>query len=318
MDNKLKIVFAGTPEIAGTILAKMLECGYQPQLVLTQPDRPAGRGMKLTPSPVKLLAIQHGIEVYQPSSFKKEPEALQKIQELKPDLMVVVAYGLILPQALLNIPVRGCINIHVSLLPRWRGAAPIQRALLAGDPETGVCLMQMDAGLDTGDILMTGKIGITSTDTSSDLHDRLAVLGGEMLVKFLENPDNYKAVRQTEEGVSYAHKLEKTEAKIDWIEPASTIERKIRGYNPVPGAYTFLDGVLHKIWQASVLLNQTTMAKAGTIITANGDNLHIACGDGEILSILEIQEAGTKRKAVKQYLQAKNSLSGKRFGENEQ
>jgi len=315
MNGKLRIVFAGTPEIAKVTLAKMLENGYIPELVLTQPDRPAGRGMKLAASPVKTLAVEHGIEVFQPVSFKKEPLALERIRDLKPDIMIVIAYGLILPQELLDIPALGCINIHVSLLPRWRGAAPIQRAILAGDTETGVCIMQMDAGLDTGGILMQEKIIINSDDTSGSLHDKLAILGGEMLIRFLDNPRSYPVVLQNEAGVSYAHKINKSEAAINWSLPAEEVTRNVRGYNPFPGAYTFLNGILHKIWQAEIVPDYTTIVKAGTIITECNDGLLVACGDGKAISIMEIQEAGAKRKDIGQYLQGKSNLTNQQFKE---
>jgi len=315
MNGKLRIVFAGTPEIAKVTLAKMLENGYIPELVLTQPDRPAGRGMKLAASPVKTLAVEHGIEVFQPVSFKKEPLALERIRDLKPDIMIVIAYGLVLPQELLDIPALGCINIHVSLLPRWRGAAPIQRAILAGDTETGVCIMQMDAGLDTGGILMQEKIIINSDDTSGSLHDKLAILGGEMLIRFLDNPKSYPVVLQNEAGVSYAHKINKPEAAINWSLPAEEVTRNIRGYNPFPGAYTFLNGILHKIWQAEIVPDYTTIVKAGTIITECNDGLLVACGDGKAISIMEIQEAGAKRKDIGQYLQGKSNLTNQQFKE---
>ncbi len=313
MTQKLRIIFAGTPEIAKNCLAKMIASGYSPQLVLSQPDRPAGRGMKLTPSPVKVLASEHQIEVFQPLSFRKELEALNRIREFRPDLIVVVAYGLILPQELLDIPRLGCINVHVSLLPRWRGAAPIQRAVLAGDSETGVCIMQMDAGLDTGAILLSDKLQIESNDTSGSLHDKLATLGGDLLVKYLNDPELYKPIPQSEIGISYAHKIEKTEALIDWISPAEAICRNIRGYNPFPGAYTYLNGELIKIWRAQISRVFKQEVKAGTIITADKGKLEVVCGDGWLISIDEIQEAGAKRKSITQFLQGKNNLDGLMF-----
>lgn len=313
MSKGLKIVFAGTPEIAKTVLSKILENGFNVELVLTQPDRPSGRGMKLTPSAVKQLAIENGIEVFQPLSFKKDPTALQKIRDINPDIMVVVAYGLILPAELLAIPRLGCVNIHVSLLPRWRGAAPIQRAVLAGDTETGVTIMQMDVGLDTGDMLLVERVEIDSDETSASLHDKLAKVGADKIVEFLANPQNYPPIKQSDIGVSYAHKLEKEEAKIDWSEDASVIERKIRGYNPFPGAFSLLDGQLHKFWQAKLINGSKKNAKAGEIINDNKDSLVIVCGGGSLLQIEEIQEAGSKRKTIQQYLQGKSGLDGKIF-----
>lgn len=309
MKQKLRIIFAGTPEIARICLAKMIANGHIPGLILSQPDRPAGRGMKLTPSPVKVLASEHQIEVFQPLSFRKDPEALNRIREFKPDLIVVVAYGLILPQELLDIPRLGCINVHVSLLPRWRGAAPIQRAVLAGDSETGVCIMQMDPGLDTGAILLSDKLPIDANETSGSLHDKLAILGGELLVKYLNDPESYKPNPQSEVDVSYAHKIEKAEALIDWEKPAEVISRNIRGYNPFPGAYTHLNGELVKIWQAHITSIFKGVAKAGTIITADKGKLEVVCGDGWLISIDEIQEAGAKRKNISQFLQGKSDLS---------
>ena len=313
MSEKLRILFAGTPEIAKVVLAKMISAGFIPELVLSQPDRPAGRGMKLTASPVKVLALEHGIEVLQPVSFKKCPEVIDQIREFAPDIMVVVAYGLILPQQLLDIPRLGCINIHVSLLPRWRGAAPIQRAVLAGDTESGVTIMQMDAGLDTGDILLVERVAIAEDETSGSLYDKLALMGAEMLIKYLQNPDGYKAVAQSELGVSYATKIEKDEARIDWANDAQVIARNIRGYNPFPGAFSNLDGVLHKIWSAKPLAQVANEFKPGTILQAEKDKLLVACGNGTILEVIEIQEAGAKRKRADIFLQGKTGLKGKKF-----
>lgn len=312
MNKPLRIAFAGTPEIARTVLEEIIANNFNVELVLTQPDRPAGRGMKLTPSPVKELAIENNIEVIQPISFKKNPEAITRLKEFQPDIMVVVAYGLILPQEVLDIPRLGCINIHVSLLPKWRGAAPIQRAVLAGDKESGVTIMQMDVGLDTGDMLLVEKITLDTDETSASLHDKLAVLGAKMVVKYLNSPESYLPVKQDSDGVSYAHKLTKEEAAIDWQEDASIIERNIRGYNPFPGAFSGLDGKLHKFWQAS-LITEHAKSPAGTIIRATTSELLIACGNGSVLSIDEIQEAGSKRKHISQYLQGKTNLVGKIF-----
>lgn len=313
MTGKLRIVFAGTPQIAKTVLGKILAGGFNVELVLTQPDRPAGRGMKLTASPVKELAMQHNIEVYQPHSFKKEPEAIEKIRCMQPDIMVVVAYGLILPQELLDVPRLGCINIHVSLLPKWRGAAPIQRALLNGDDESGVTIMQMDAGLDTGAALIVAPVEIDARDTSGSLHDKLAQLGAEKIVEFLQEPGKYQPIPQSAEEVSYAAKIDKAEAEINWNEPADLVERKIRGYNPFPGAFTYLNGLLHKIWLAEIVVGETTKKPAGCILAAESDKLWVACGDGKIINMVEIQEAGAKRKNVLQFIQGKSGLVGQSF-----
>ncbi len=313
MTNGLKIVFAGTPEIARLTLENILKHQFNVGLVLTQPDRPAGRGMKLTPSPVKLLALEHGIGVFQPLSFKNNPDAIQKIRDFAPDIMVVVAYGLILPAELLSIPRLGCINIHVSLLPRWRGAAPIQRAVLAGDKFSGVTIMQMDAGLDTGAALLTEQIEISEDDTAGSLHDKLAVLGAAKVVEYLTNPAAYSAKTQSEDGVSYAAKLSKEEALIDWSEPSELIARKIRGYNPFPGSYSYLNGQLHKFWQAKLVQSVQTKVLSGTITHASEGKLVIACGSGTAIEVIEIQEAGAKRKTVVQYLQGKSDLVGQQF-----
>lgn len=315
MNKQLKIIFAGTPEISAQVLANILAHDFKVDLVLTQPDRPAGRGMKLTPSPVKQLALEHGIEVFQPLGFRKDPSHLAKIRELKPGIMVVVAYGIILPQELLDIPSLGCVNIHVSLLPRWRGAAPIQRAVLAGDEYSGVTIMQMDAGLDTGAMLIIDKLKLDLKETSASLHDKLAQIGAQRIIDFLKSPSQYSPQAQSEEGVSYAQKLTKEEARIDWSEDAHLIERKIRGYNPFPAAFSYLDGVLHKFWASEVISDSkvTTESAVGQILRAKQDQLWIVCGGQTILAIHEIQEAGSKRKSVTQYLQNKLDLSGKYF-----
>ena len=315
MSKNLKLVFAGTPEIAGTVLAKILDAGYKPALVLTQPDRPKGRGQKLAMSPVKQLALQHNIEVFQPLSFKKNPEAIAKVAEVAPDLMIVVAYGLILPQELLNTPKNGCVNIHVSLLPRHRGAAPIQRAILDGDTVTGVTIMQMDIGLDTGDIIIQEEVEVAHTDTSGSLHDKLAVIGAELIIKYLADYINLSKTPQSEIGITYAHKIEKSEAQIDWDEEAAIIERKIRGYNPFPGCYTYLDGNLVKIWQATLVeAKKYVVQTPGTIIRSDKDDkIIVTCGNNTALQILELQNAGKSRENVLQYLQRHSDLVGQQF-----
>lgn len=315
MSDKLKIIFAGTPDISKGVLENILHHGFDISLVLTQPDRPSGRGLKLTASPVKQLALERGIEVFQPQSFKNNPDAIQKIRDLQPDIIVVVAYGLILPKELLEIPTIACVNIHVSLLPRWRGAAPIQRAVLAGDSETGVTIMHMDIGLDTGDILLTETIQLDKKETSATLHDKLATIGAIKIIDYLNNPKAFLPVKQSEIGVTYAHKLDKEEASIDWNESAELIERKIRGYNPFPGAFSFLDeNVLHKIWSADAIVSKSHSATCGEILVADKGKLLIACGNGSVLQIHELQEAGSKRKTALQYLQNKTDLQGQIFG----
>ena len=248
----MRVIFAGTPDFAAAALAAIVAAGHDVSLVLTQPDRPAGRGMNLMPSPVKKLAQAHGLEVFQPLSLKNT-EAQERIAAQQADVMVVAAYGLILPQVVLDMPRFGCINIHASLLPRWRGAAPIQRALLAGDAETGVCIMQMEAGLDTGPVLLRGAFAITPSDTTASLHDRLAELGARLVVEALPLLP-LPAQPQPIEGVTYAHKIEKAEALIDWRRSAAELDRHIRAFNPFPGAQAIFAGQTVKLWAAAHLL----------------------------------------------------------------
>jgi methionyl-tRNA formyltransferase len=277
-------------------LQAIIAAGHEIPLVLTQPDRPAGRGMSLTPSPVKKLAQAHGLEVFQPLSLK-DAAAQATIAALQADVMVVAAYGLILPQAVLDMPRFGCINIHASLLPRWRGAAPIQRALLAGDAETGVCIMQMEAGLDTGPVLLRGAFPIQGTDTTATLHDKLAALGAQLVVEALPQLP-LPATPQIESGVTYAHKIEKAEALIDWQKSADELHRHIRAFNPFPGAQAVLAGQTVKLWAAMPVPGQ---GEIGRIIAVDRDKLVISCGEGA-LSVSELQKAGGKRLPVQQFL----------------
>jgi methionyl-tRNA formyltransferase len=237
----MKLIFAGTPEFAAQSLSAILAAGHQVALVLTQPDRPSGRGMTLRPSPVKALALASGIEVFQPLTLK-DPAVQERLHAVGAEVMVVAAYGLILPQAVLDLPRYGCLNIHASLLPRWRGAAPIQRAILAGDTETGVCIMQMEAGLDTGPVLLSDRLPLASDETAGSLHDKLADLGARLIVNALEKIP-LPAVPQSDTGITYAAKIEKAEALLDWRLPAAEIERKVRAFNPFPGAATMLEGI---------------------------------------------------------------------------
>ena len=307
----LRVAFAGTPEFAAVALKAIAEAGHLVPLVLTQPDRPAGRGMKLTPSPVKQLALELGAPVAQPRSLRldgKFPDEAQAgraaLQAARPDVLVVAAYGLILPQWVLDLPRLGCLNIHGSLLPRWRGAAPIHRAIEAGDAETGITIMQMDAGLDTGDMLLIEREPILGDDTTARLHDRLAALGGRMIVQSLADAaaGNLKPVKQPEEGVTYAHKIDKAEAAIDWTLPADAIERRVRAFDPFPGATFQAGGDTVKLWRAQVE-RLDDAAAPGTVLAVDGQQLVVACGDGA-LALLDVQRPGGKRGPVAQWLQA--------------
>lgn len=310
MTNKtLNIVFAGTPDFSVPPLQTLIDSPHHVLAVLTQPDKPAGRGRKLRQSPVKTAAAEAGIPVWQPQSLK-DPEWQQQLVELNPDLMVVVAYGLILPQAVLDIPRHGCWNIHASLLPRWRGAAPIQRAILAGDTETGVCIMRMEAGLDTGPVYLKKTTPITSTDTAGDLHDRLSVMGAEALgecLRQLATGTLPEPAPQHTDGVTYAHKITTNEAIIDWRQPAEAIVRQINAFNPWPGARGDIAGQTHKIWQARHLpAEDIPGATPGHIARADKNHLHIHCGEG-LLAIDEIQSPGKRRLPVAEYLKANAS-----------
>lgn len=306
----MKLIFAGTPEFAAQALSAVIAAGHQVCLVLTQPDRPAGRGMALQPSAVKKVALAHGIEVFQPLTLK-DNEAQARIAEVGAELMVVAAYGLILPQVVLDMPRLGCLNIHASLLPRWRGAAPIQRALLAGDAQTGVCIMQMEAGLDTGPVLLREAFDIASDDTSASLHDKLADLGARLIVDALLRLPR-PAQAQSEEGVTYADKVEKTEALIDWSKSAAELDRHLRAFNPFPGAQTIFAGQTVKLWVARPV---DGAGEKGYILAVDRKNIVIACGQGA-LAVSELQRAGGKRLPVQQYLAGHPLKVGDRFGSN--
>jgi len=303
----MKLIFAGTPEFAAQALQGIVDAGHEVALVLTQPDRPAGRGMTLQPSAVKKVALEHGIEVFQPLTLK-DAEAQAKVAAVGAEVMVVAAYGLILPQVVLDMPRLGCINIHGSLLPRWRGAAPIQRALLAGDAETGVCIMQMEAGLDTGPVLLRGAFPIEATDTTVTLHDRLAELGARLVVEALGKLP-MPAEPQPAEGVTYAHKIEKAEALIDWSKSAAELDRHIRAFNPFPGAQALFRGQTVKLWQASPVPGQ---GEIGSILAVDKNSIIIACGEGA-LAATELQKAGGKRLPVQQFLAGHPLSVGDRF-----
>lgn len=310
-----RIVFAGTPEFAASHLAALLHAGIKPVAVYSQPDRPAGRGQQLQMSPVKQLALQRGIAVEQPVSLKTA-DAQAVLRNYQPDLLIVVAYGLLLPQAVLDIPRHGCVNVHGSILPRWRGAAPIQRALLAGDRETGVDLMRMEAGLDTGPVLASARTAISDRDTGSSLHDRLAALGAELLVQQLPALLRGELVPQQQNDAlaTYAKKLEKAEAVIDWSRTAVEIDRQIRAFDAWPVAQTTLGAETLRIG-FSQLSNHTSNAAAGTIIEQQADALLVATGAG-VLAITELQWPGGKRLPVKEILKARASqlAVGLRFG----
>jgi methionyl-tRNA formyltransferase len=307
----MRVIFAGTPEFARVALDRLLAAGFTVPLVLTQPDRPAGRGMKLQASPVKQCALEHGIAVAQPRSLRldgKYPEdaaaAREALLAAQADVMVVAAYGLILPQWVLDLPAKGCLNIHASVLPRWRGAAPIHRAIEAGDAQTGVTIMQMDAGLDTGDMLLVEKTPIAATDTTAVLHDRLATLGGRMIVEALELAacGCLQPVPQPAEGVTYAHKIEKAESEIDWSLPAAVIGQRIRAFDPFPGASTHLLGEAIKVWCCEIdSCSRSLDARHGQILASGPDGVTVACGDGA-LRLTTLQRAGGKRLPVADFL----------------
>jgi methionyl-tRNA formyltransferase len=304
----LKLIFAGTPEFAAVSLEALLAARHDVTLVLTQPDRPAGRGLKPQPSAVKRLALGHGLGVLQPATLK-EPAVLNAVSAARPEAMVVAAYGRLLPPALLALPARGCINVHASLLPRWRGAAPIQRALLAGDAETGVTIMQMDEGLDTGAILLQQAIPIASEDTAGTLHDRLAVLGARLLVEALAANPAPRA--QDSAAATYAPRIDKREAEIDWRKPAAEIERQVRAFDPAPGAQTRLEGATLKIWRARV--EPGPAAEPGTVSAAGADGVVVACGK-DALRITVLQRAGGRRLPAPIFLSGFKLARGARFG----
>jgi len=305
----MKLIFAGTPEFAAAALAALLDAGHEIPLVLTQPDRPAGRGMKLKPSPVKELALSRGLRVEQPLTLKTE-ETQDMLREIGADVMVVAAYGLLLPKVVLEIPSRGCLNIHASLLPRWRGAAPIQRAILAGDAETGITIMQMDVGLDTGDMLSVHPVAIGEADSAASLHDKLAACGAAAIVSTLAELDGVTAVAQPEQGVTYAHKLTKAEAEVDWTHAAADIARAIRAYNPAPGAFTRLEGEALKLWQAHAI---DGAGQPGVVLQADANGVVVGCGTG-LLVLEQLQAAGGKRLAARDFVAGRGNLPGTRLG----
>ncbi len=318
----MRVIFAGTPDFARVALERLHAAGFTIALVLTQPDRPAGRGMKLQASPVKQFALEHGIDVAQPRSLRldgKYPEdaaaAKAAIDSANADVMVVAAYGLILPQWVLDAPRLGCLNIHASLLPRWRGAAPIHRAIEAGDSQTGITIMQMDAGLDTGDMLVCERISIAARDTTNSLHDKLALLGGRLIVEALEIAacGGFRPTKQPDEGVTYAHKIEKVEAAIDWSQPAEAVARRIRAFDPFPGASSVLQGETIKLWAGdAVVATAGGESLPGRIQSVGPDGVDVQCGQG-MLRVTQLQRAGGKRLAVADFLRGFDLKPGMTF-----
>ena len=321
----MRLIFAGTPEFAQVALAALHAAGHDIALVLTQPDRPAGRGMKLQPSPVKQWALQHHVPVAQPRSLRldgKHPEdaaaARQTLLDAQADAMVVAAYGLILPQWVLDLPPKGCLNIHASLLPRWRGAAPIHRAIEAGDVQTGITIMQMDAGLDTGDMLLVLPCAIAPTDTTAVLHDRLAELGGQAIVQALAKLDALPRQPQPAEGVTYANKIDKAEAALDWALSAEVLARRIRAFDPFPGMTVPLataTGVeTLKIWQAGAesAAPNAHAAEPGTVLSADATGVRVACGQGQ-LCLTQLQRPGGKRLSAADFLRGCPLQPGQRL-----
>ena len=314
----MKIIFAGTPDFAVPALAALIQAGHDIVMVLTQPDRPAGRGMQLKASPVKQLALQHGLSVFQPESLKPADVQVQ-IAAVNADVMIVAAYGLIIPTTVLHMPSKGCYNIHASLLPRWRGAAPIHRSILAGDAETGVTIMEVVPALDAGNMVSKGSVPILPTDTTQTLHDALANIGADLMVQAmadLSEKGQLPSTPQDESLVTYAHKLEKAESKIDWQQSAQAISRQIRAFNPFPVATAQFRGETCRIWFVTECITESPKtAKVGEIIAiAHGlqPNIHAACGQG-VLAISELQMPGGKRQTAQQFSQGQHLVVGELF-----
>ncbi len=301
----MRTVFMGTPDFSVPVLEALVTAGHEVVAIYCQPPRPAGRGNKERPSPVQLLAERLGLPVHHPVNFQ-DPAEIKSFADLNADIAVVVAYGLILPQAVLDAPKLGCLNIHASLLPRWRGAAPIHRSIMAGDAQTGVCIMQMEKGLDTGPVLLCDETDILATDTTAVLHDRLSDMGANLIVQALDELPNLTAVVQAEEGVTYAAKIDKAEAKIDWSKSATEVDRLIRGLSPFPGAWFEVDGQRVKVLNSAIADGQGT---AGTVLD---DALTVACGDGAV-QLLRLQRAGKGAMDVRDFLRGMPLPEGKRL-----
>jgi len=311
----MRVVFAGTPEFAQRSLAGIVDAGHDVALVLTQPDRPSGRGMRLAQSAVKQFARQHDLEIYQPATLR-DSASLSRILGARPQAMVVAAYGLMLPQPILDCVPLGCLNVHASLLPRWRGAAPIQRAILAGDRETGITIMKMDAGLDSGPMLAQRSIPVSEEDDAGTLHDRLALLGAEMIVSALTALETGVATftPQPASGVTYAKKIDKVESVLDWSRPAVELARAVRAFRPSPGATSALGGAPLKIWAASVAQGK---GAPGQVISADRSAIIVACGSGA-LAVTELQRAGGKRISAADFLRGQSLAPGTRFAQTGQ
>jgi len=304
----VRVAFGGTPEFARAALAAIVAAGFEVPLVLTQPDRPTGRGQKLQSGPVKALALELGIPVHQPERLK-DPATHQPLIAATPDVLVIAAYGLILPQAVLDIPRLGCLNIHASLLPRWRGAAPIQRAIEAGDRETGVTIMRMEAGLDTGPMLLAEALPISDHDTAATLHDKLATQGARLIVQALREIERLEPVAQPAEGVTYANKIDKAEAQLDWRRPAEELDRHLRAFDPFPGGAAMLAGTTIKLWRG---VAEGGSGVPGTVLAADGSGIVVACGAGA-LRITELQKPGGKRLAAAEFLRGFPVSPGQRL-----
>jgi len=306
----MKIIFAGTPPFAAAALAALHAADHQIQLVLTQPDRAAGRGLKLKPSAVADQAAQLGLDISKPPSLKSDDIQIL-LRALAPDVMVVAAYGLLLPQAVLDIPKYGCVNIHGSLLPRWRGAAPVQRAIEAGDTETGIAIMEMDEGLDTGPVLLVRPCPITSEETSGTLFEKLTAIGSAAIVEALQHLPTLRAQPQPDQGATYAKKIDKSEARVNWTLAAEVIERRMRAFDPSPGCETTLEGDRLKIWRAECMVKETGPAP-GTILEVTADRLTVQCGEGA-LNLVTVQKSGGKRLKIAEFLRGSTIQPGWRF-----